>query len=302
MREGKMDTLVKINETSKYKVCSFDFENFGHSTDTICLITDDFAAVKSDFSKIESLEVYNDNKLVGEYTIYDTYCQLTYSENQYDIASGTFCNVIKVTLTKANLIEQVRKLNDKINPVLDMDSMTVEEYKAHILKTIAEDCRNDIYNGMKISTSFGTKHFTYNEEDQQNLANAICVISQSHDNASLTIPFHAPGEICRLFPVADIIKIYSNLQTMLTAKTTYCNALNITVSSLDTKEALSKCYYGMALPEQQMEHVNSILSTANAIMKSFIANYLDDTEISDSNSEVEETTSSTIESNGDDHE
>lgn len=261
---------VVINNDTIYEIADWNFSFFNKNS-SLSLLTDDFAKVKQDFTKIDEIEIRQNDDVIATFNVFDTFSNITYVGKEYVKSKDTFLDVIKITLTKTNIVEQVKSLDKKINPVIDIEAMTVEEYKKYIWNNISEACQQDIYAGETITISTGDKLFTFNNEDQQNLTAAMAVIMQSEDIT--TFPYHASGEECTLFSVSDIATIYFTLQARLTKLTTYGNMINMYIKSLSTKEELEKIKYGMELPEEYNTKMEEIISASSQIVSGLVKKF-----------------------------
>lgn len=282
-----MTYSIKINDSYTFPLSEWNTTVFD-SDYTITVLSSDLSAVKAAFTDMNKIEIFQNHIPIAEYTYFDGFASITLLPDIFVPEESTFMDGLKVTLTKQNIIQQVQNIEDKLNNNIDVDSMSTEEYKAFLLQKVSEACQDDIYAGDFIQVTNGLKKFTYKMEDQQNLANAMTIISQGGE--SLTgIPYHASGEACSLFPVEDIVNIYFALQIRLTQKQTYCNMLNMHINDLQSKEELLECSYGMDLPENLQKQMDDIMAASLAIMETLQSQY----QRSDTPTEVPEKTSTT---------
>ena len=253
-----MTSEVRINNDITYDLCKWDYMSFSMEP-LLFLRTDDLKQVKEDFKDIENIEIYNNDELVAEFNLYDTYSEIFYIENEFIVDEQTYVNCLKVRLKKSDLVTQVQRLDKQINPVIDTDSMGVDEYRDYILKQVADKCQEDIYAGEIILLNDGTSAlFTFNQEDQINLKTLYDLM---YANPSIEyLPYHSSGNPCKLYTRKDIQTIYTTLILKLTTKTTYCNAINMYAKSLTTKDEICKIVYGMELPEEYALEMNEILT------------------------------------------
>lgn len=258
-----MEKTILINESSEYNIVDYN-KSDAYGEFYVILKSDDFLKVKSDFKNVSLIEVKVCGLSTDIYTDYDTFKGIELIPSIYE-DNGSLKDGIKVTLSKTDLATQVQRLNSQLNPTIDIESMTLIEYKNYILSNISQQCQAEVYNGLDIEISTGVKHFSYNNEDQMNILQAVTII-QNGEGLITKVPYHENGNLCTLYSASDIITIYSNLQMMLTQKVTYCNTLNMYVKSLSTKEDVSKCYYGMDLPSDFQNNMNEVLLESKNIM------------------------------------
>lgn len=65
--------------------------------------------------------------------------------SQFYEPESRFVDVIEINLTKADLVNQVQKLDAKINPVINPDEMDLEEYKTYIHNQVSQSAQADIF-------------------------------------------------------------------------------------------------------------------------------------------------------------
>ena len=124
---------IKINgdENLTFKVLNFDGTTFSMEP-KLTLATDDLKAVKSAFTDLKLLEVFRDETQIGSFTSYDTYKDISFESGIYDSSTGEWIDVLNVPLTKASIVDQVQRLDAKVNQVVDPDTLSVDEYKEYL--------------------------------------------------------------------------------------------------------------------------------------------------------------------------
>lgn len=272
-----MGFFAKINGKNRYRLMDWTPQSF-KSIPTLRLITSDYQTVKADFSNIAELEIYSEENLLATYSIFDTISSSASLNSEYYELEKRFVDVIEITLVKSNLSEQVAKLDRQINKVIDIDEMSIDEYRDYILSQISESAQEDIYKGDIVTLSDGTSgKFTYKMEDQTNLTNSISIIDKlmalHEDSSQIKLPYHSSGQSCQFYSPIDIITIYFTLFMRSIKIQTYTNAVNILVKQAQTKEEIAKCTYGMELPENIQKNVDDIVATSMAVMQKLMAGY-----------------------------
>lgn len=272
-----MAFLVKVNGTHEYRLMDWTPQSF-KSSPTLRLITSDYQSVKNDFTNIKQLEIYSGENLLATYSVFDTMASSASFNSQYYETENRFVDVIEISLIKNNLSEQVDKLNKQINKVVDIEEMSVDEYRDYILSQISESAQEDIYAGDVITLSDGTSgKFTYKMEDQANLTSSIAIIDKlmavQEDSSLIQLPYHSSGQSCQFYSPIDIITIYFTLFMRSVKIQTYTNAINVLIKQAATKEEITKFTYGMELPEEAQENVNNIVATSMAVMQKLMESY-----------------------------
>lgn len=272
-----MAFLVKVNGTHEYRLMDWTPQSF-KSSPTLRLITSDYQSVKNDFTNIKQLEIYSGENLLATYSVFDTMASSASFNSQYYETENRFVDVIEISLIKNNLSEQVDKLNKQINKVVDIEEMSVDEYRDYILSQISESAQEDIYAGDVITLSDGTSgKFTYKMEDQANLTSSIAIIDKlmavQEDSSLIQLPYHSSGQSCQFYSPIDIITIYFTLFMRSVKIQTYTNAINVLIKQATAKEEITKFTYGMELPEEAQENVNNIVATSMAVMQKLMESY-----------------------------
>lgn len=272
-----MAFLAKVNGTHEYRLMDWTPQSF-KSSPTLRLITSDYQSVKNDFTNIKQLEIYSGENLLATYSVFDTMASSASFNSQYYEAENRFVDVIEISLIKNNISEQVDKLSKQINKVVDIEEMSVDEYRDYILSQISESAQEDIYAGDVITLSDGTSgKFTYKMEDQANLTSSIAIIDKlmavQEDSSLIQLPYHSSGQSCQFYSPIDIITIYFTLFMRSVKIQTYTNAINVLIKQAATKEEITKFTYGMELPEEAQENVNNIVATSMAVMQKLMESY-----------------------------
>lgn len=272
-----MAFLVKVNGTHEYRLMDWTPQSF-KSSPTLRLITSDYQSVKNDFTNIKQLEIYSGENLLATYSVFDTMASSASFNSQYYETENRFVDVIEISLIKNNISEQVDKLSKQINKVIDIEEMSVDEYRDYILSQISESAQEDIYAGDVITLSDGTSgKFTYKMEDQANLTSSIAIIDKlmavQEDSSLIQLPYHSSGQSCQFYSPIDIITIYFTLFMRSVKIQTYTNAINVLIKQAATKEEITKFTYGMELPEEVQENVNNIVATSMAVMQKLMKSY-----------------------------
>lgn len=162
--------------------------------------------------------------------------------------------------------KQVTKIEEQLNPTVNLDTLSLDELKQYKIKKIGQECSSRIHAGVDVETSLEIEHFSYTEEDQINLKTIfdIGMLTQTD------LPYHADGKECRLFTFREIISIYAAEQINLTTHTTKCNMLNTFIRRTDDREKLKSFTYDINLPDDLQDQMNLILGQTMTILNSII--------------------------------
>lgn len=245
-----------------------------YAVESFRLATDDLSQVKEAFSHIQTISVVDDTDLeVATFTQYDTYDSINYVGRNYSNQLDNFADELVVTLTKADLVEQVKRIEDIVNPVIDFDSMSLDEYKEWKIDQLSDMGEATIFAGTDVELTDGTvKNFTYDLEDQSNLLNAIFII-QALDDLTITLPYHEHGQACELYSALDILAIYISLQIFSTTVQTMTNMRINWVRSCATKDEVRAIEFDTPLPEDWQARADTVLIPAMVIVNELKKKY-----------------------------
>ena len=266
-----MVITAKINDTETVKLCDWNTQMF-ESDLALKVQSDDFTKIKNLFTDINKIEILIDDEVVATYTAYNTYSEIQYLGDVYVSGEDIFTPALRVILYKTDIAEQVKRLDEKVNPVINFDTMSPDEYRNYKLTQVNEACQEDIYAGDEIEIDGTPRKFTFKLEDQMNLKNLFDIVSTFPDVQHL--PYHVSAQSCEMFSRKDIITVYLTLLIRLTKITTYCNQLNMYIRSLYDKEKIKEITYGMELPEGYLATYNNIIAQSMESMQSLFEKYL----------------------------
>lgn len=244
------------------------------STGQLHLATDDLAYVRSIFTDLHSISIIDNTEIeVATFTEYDAYSSISYLGRNYSTQLEGFANELVVTLTKIDLISQVQRLDEQINKIVDIDSMSLEEYKTWKINKFSEMGEAIIFGGTDVTLINGvTKNFTYNLEDQSNLLNAIFII-QTLGDLTISLPYHGHAEPCELYNARDILAVYFTLQFFSTRIQTEVNMKINWVRSCETKEEAMAIEFDTPLPEEWAARAQAIMGPALELAAQLQAKY-----------------------------
>lgn len=154
--------------------------------------------------------------------------------------------------------KQIQDISDKVNNVVKVEDMNLDQTKAYMVSKMGEICKQTIVNGIDIKLSDGSiEHFSMTTEDQSNISTQVNLI-MAFDLEEAA--YHADKEDCKFYSAADFLRISLMTNMHKLKQTTYCNILNNYIRSLNTKEEVLSCTYGMTLPKDKMDYIDSTVS------------------------------------------
>lgn len=264
-----MILTVRLNsdDSKIYRLTSWNATNFTSEL-TLTVQGSDLTGISTDFAEITKLEIFQDDMLVAAYSDIDTFDEITFLKNEYIPGEQRFSDALRIHLTKTDIISQVQRIDEQLNPVVNVDAMSLEEVKAWKIKQIGEVCRAEIYAGENVTLVDGTtKHFSYNADDQANILNSslIAFASKTLGFPLEYIPYHPDSTECQLMPVADLVNIYMTLQLKLTRLTTKCNMLNCMIRECEDKNSVLEITWDTQLTEELQNRYNEIVTASITI-------------------------------------
>lgn len=138
------------------------------------------------------------------------------------------------------------------------DLSALQEAKAAELSAA---CQAAIVAGIDVELSDGTTgHFSLEETDQINLTTAYNAVQQGVTG----YPYHADGQLCKMYPAADIIAIGDAATAHKLYHTTYCNHMMAWARRAETADELAAITYGAELPEDLAANMAEVMTDAAA--------------------------------------
>ena len=127
--------------------------------------------------------------------------------------------------------QTVTSMTAGIIPIPDLSDIKT----AKIIE-IKESCESYIYAGTNVTLPNGTtEHFTYTLADQSNISEMFTAIMAG----ATEYPYHADGEICKIYSKEQIVTIYGTLSLFKTEATTYHNSLKAQINAMTDADAIS---------------------------------------------------------------
>lgn len=144
----------------------------------------------------------------------------------------------------------------------DANQPDLSVLKAEKAEELSESCHATIVAGIDVTLSDGTTgHFAMEETDQINLTTAYNAVQ----TGAAGYPYHADGQLCKMYPASDIIAISEAAMAHKLYHTTYCNHLMAWARRAETVDELSGITYGAELPEDLAANMAEVMSNAAAI-------------------------------------
>ena len=266
---------VIVDNTTNFPLFSWGVSD----NEILSIASDDLASIKTAFTNFHHISIIDENNLeVATMNQYDTYTSLNYKGRQYSNQLNSFNEETIVTLNKVDLVEQVQRLDEQVNKIVDIDGMSLDEYKEWKINQFSEIGEQLIFAGTEVTLLNGVvKNFTYNLEDQSNLLNAIFII-QALGDLTISIPYHGHAEPCELYNARDILSIYFTLQFFSTRIQTEVNMKMNWIRACETKEEAMAINFNDELPTEWAERAEAIIGPTIELAEQLQAQYFGDVE------------------------
>lgn len=134
--------------------------------------------------------------------------------------------------------------------------ITLDFLKSSKTSEMSEVCNKTIIGGFDVELSDNkTYHFDMTLEDQLNISSLETQIRFGADQ----VPYHASGELCRMYSAEDISKVVEVAMNFKTYHITYFNSLKNYINSMGSKEQVRDVYYGIEIPMEYQSNVLKML-------------------------------------------
>lgn len=145
-------------------------------------------------------------------------------------------------------------------PIVDyVEAATLDYLIDSKLKQMKTACSNAITNGFDLEVAEGENlHFSLTTQDQLNI---ITLVNLAASDSSQSYPYHADGQLCRMFSAAEIELIFKSMQMTIARNTTYYNSLKAYIADCKDRDTVQAIYWGCDVPEQYQSEVYKQLFT-----------------------------------------
>lgn len=126
------------------------------------------------------------------------------------------------------------------------------------LAELSAACNAAITAGCDVELSSGSGHIAMTAEDQINLSTATAAVEQG----AAGYPYHLDGQLCAVYPAADILTMGQVATAHKLFHTTYYNHLAAWVRRCTDAEAVQAITYGTELPEDLAVNMAAVLASA----------------------------------------
>ena len=204
----------------------------------LVVCTDDLKAVKSAFTNFKTLDIYRDDVQIATYTCFNNYKEISLQQGLYNNSNGEWEDALIVSLTRANIVEQVQRLDEKVNQVVDINTLTLDEYKNYLQeknKTALAEFLADQ------SVEFNGKPYGVSEEDQNEMAlNFMQYQALTTAGQQVTLEWHSKKSACETFTAEEFVQLTAMIKAFVYPYFQQMNVTKAQIFSSTSKEELDK--------------------------------------------------------------
>lgn len=251
-----MIITAKVNDTT-FRLSRWDASTFRNDL-TLYIQSTDFDAIKTAFETIISLDIFMQGIPSATYTCFTGFDQISFIGRIFVEGEGKFADTMAVTLTKANIVEEVERISRQLNPVVDPDNMTLAEVKGYYLKRAEADYLDTVTTGTHVELSTGTKLFSMSPDSQMAIMNLYSVIISS-DGGITTVPYDGVN-----YSVDDFMKIYLAMQKFVNANNIRLTIVKELITGATTKDGVAGYSFAMDFDSVASEKYTELYSAAIA--------------------------------------
>ena len=222
----------KVFNLMQFNSMTFDMEC------KLVVCTDDLKTVKSAFTNFKTLDIYRDDAQIATSTCFNNYKEISLQQGLYNNTNGEWEDALIVSLTRANIVEQVQRLDEKVNQVVDINTLTLDEYKNYLQEknkaALAEFLASQ-------SVEFNGKPYGVSEEDQNEMAlNFMQYQALTTAGQQVTLEWHSKKSACETFTAEEFVQLTAMIKAFIYPYFQQMNVTKAQIFSSTSKEELDK--------------------------------------------------------------
>lgn len=222
----------KVFNLMQFNSMTFDMEC------KLVVCTDDLKTVKSAFTNFKTLDIFRDDVQIATYTCFNNYKEISLQQGLYNNSNGEWEDALIVSLTRANIVEQVQRLDEKVNQVVDINTLTLDEYKNYLQEknkaALAEFLASQ-------SVEFNDKPYGVSEEDQNEMAlNFMQYQALTSAGQQVTLEWHSKKSACETFTAEEFVQLTAMIKAFIYPYFQQMNVTKAQIFSSTSKEELDK--------------------------------------------------------------
>lgn len=222
----------KVFNLMQFNSMTFDMEC------KLVVCTDDLKTVKSAFTNFKTLDIYRDDVQIATYTCFNNYKEISLQQGLYNNSNGEWEDAMIVSLTRANIVEQVQRLDEKVNQIVDINALTIDEYKNYLQEknktALAEFLASQ-------SVEFNGKLYGVSEEDQNEMAlNFMQYQALTTAGQQVTLEWHSKKSACETFTAEEFVQLTAMIKAFVYPYFQQMNVIKQQIFSSTSREELDK--------------------------------------------------------------
>lgn len=222
----------KVFNLMQFDSMTFDMEC------KLVVCTDDLKEVKTAFTNFKTLDIYRDDVQIATYTCFNNYKEISLQQGLYNNTNGEWEDALIVSLTRANIVEQVQRLDEKVNQVVDVNTLSLDEYKNYLQeknKTALAEFLADQ------SVEFNGKPYGVSEEDQNEMAlNFMQYQALTTAGQQVTLEWHSKKSACETFTAEEFVQLTAMIKAFVYPYFQQMNVIKQQIFSSTSREELDK--------------------------------------------------------------
>lgn len=203
-----------------------------------------------ELAKLEDAEHEKSERVVN--------CKRALSNSDYQILKNleNYSLGLPLPYDYSALIAKRQSLRDTINNLTEASAEETELEQARSVKIteMCAICQTTITNGI----DYDGAHYRLNTTDQINLM-SLNMLAQTGQ----PVPYHADGEVCRMFTPEEFIPLVQQGIKWITYHTTYFNLLKNQINHMENIDSIKAVTYGMELQPAYQAIINTIIGDTN---------------------------------------
>ena len=187
----------------------------------------------------------------------------------YSTTPAGFVNITVKEENGAKVVDTIEVNQEALDAFKATLPDPTDSAKAEKIAEIKKDCEEHIYAGTDVTYADGVKeHFTYSLVDQSNISEMFTAIMAGANE----YPYHADGEICKIYSKEQIVTIYGTLSLFKTETTTYHNSLKAQVNAMtDVDAIIAVKFKETELTGEYLENYAAMMASAKAQLNAILA-------------------------------
>lgn len=187
----------------------------------------------------------------------------------YSTTPAGFVNITVKEENGAKVVDTIEVNQEALDAFKATLPDPADSAKAEKISEIKKDCEEYIYAGTDVTYADGVKeHFTYSLVDQSNISEMFTAIMAG----ATEYPYHADGEICKIYSKEQIVTIYGTLSLFKTEATTYHNSLKAQVNAMtDVDAIIAVKFKETELTGEYLENYAAMMASAKAQLEAILA-------------------------------